>query len=131
MVGYCSYCVPRLARVCRSCRRDISAFTRDFLCRQCRDEYRKSKPVLKPGCFTTDEWEGNPRKRLPSLKEEYRYSPCRDCEPGYRLAQAREGRCDLYVILEDGSFAQLVSDEVMKEMLEVEVKDEGQMKDDV
>lgn len=97
-------------------------FRRDYLCASCRAADRERKPVAKPGCFTTEEWDGVPGE-MPSLREEYpRFSPCRDCEPSYRFAMAKDSRCDLYRV-DNGQLIQLISAELMAELMEEEIED--------
>lgn len=98
-------------------------YRRDYLCPTCRSEARAVKPVTKPGCFTTEEWDGVPGE-LPSLRDEYpRFSPCRDCTLDYQLSMAREGRCDLYLLNDAGEKIQIISDETMRELMEVDIED--------
>ena len=123
IVGKCSSCQPRRARTCRDCGRDIGMFRRDFLCAGCRSADRTRKPVVKPGCFTPEEWDGVPGQ-MPSLREEYpRFSPCRDCTLDYQFSMAREGRCDLFLINDEGVKIQLISAETMKELMETDIED--------
>lgn len=87
-----------------------------MLCGACRERWRGNLPVMKPMCFTKEEWEW--------LKGGYKYSPCRDCEASYQYNMARQGMCDIFVVLDDGNLAQLISDETMRQIMESEVPDE-------